>query len=390
VVLLQLVLAQEMRKRNIQFVVIFVLGFVCFSNSVKSQQNSLSLLNQIMHVYYCMPSNDTVYYSFSPSTIPSQLLINSYFFCTFHVEAKDASFNTPLMRTYISGLDNSFIDGYFILPQQFQNFDSIAIHMRSRQNQILSTQYIPLYSKDLVFYSDRTKIPWIPPFFYLNQSYILSRKYPQLFYSRNLDSFSEYMVCDAEHLFTPTLEGTYFFVSDTNSLDTVFSCIVVPESFPKMNIPNQMLQNIQIVHPLLRVDSLLQTSIGHKLELDKFWLQASSNNETQAKNAIATYYSRIEYANMLFTTSCSRGFETDKGISYILFGPPLYMHKYDDFETWYYNSDTIDSHEILQFRVSDYSCNSWQISENKFYTDNKKLASLYWQKGMIFNLQTVQ
>ena len=156
-----------------------------------------------------------------------------------------------------------------------------------------------------------------------------------------------------------------------------------------MNLPTQMLQNLKILNPLLRVDSLLQTSIGHKLELDKFWLQASSNNELQAKNAIAAFYSRIEHANLLFTSPYSRGFETDKGVSYILFGPPLFIHATSNCETWYYDSDTINSSKILQFRPTNHTYSSWQVSESNFFIDNKNLASLYWQKGMIFNLQTL-
>jgi len=44
-----------------------------------------------------------------------------------------------------------------------------------------------------------------------------------------------------------------------------------------------------------------------------------------------------------FFTSYKPGWMTDRGMIYIVLGPPVILHKGDDFEEWiYYNSSNIN------------------------------------------------
>jgi GWxTD domain-containing protein len=71
-----------------------------------------------------------------------------------------------------------------------------------------------------------------------------------------------------------------------------------------------------------------------KAAVDKFWLDLAGS-EIRAKELISKYYNRVQDANRYFT-SYTEGWRTDRGMVFLIFGPPSTMYKTSTGETWMY------------------------------------------------------
>ncbi len=84
-----------------------------------------------------------------------------------------------------------------------------------------------------------------------------------------------------------------------------------------------------------------------KSAFDSFWGKIIANKNL-AKSVISSYYSRVEEANMLFSTY-KEGWKTDPGMIYILYGPPSYVEKGPDGMAWYYSHSMDDVSGVFYF-----------------------------------------
>ncbi len=84
-----------------------------------------------------------------------------------------------------------------------------------------------------------------------------------------------------------------------------------------------------------------------KLRLDSFWTEHAPNRLV-ASDLVERYYSRVQRANMLFS-DVKEGWKTDRGMVYILRGPPLYVDRHVQSETWYYTYSEMNPADIFVF-----------------------------------------
>ena len=61
-------------------------------------------------------------------------------------------------------------------------------------------------------------------------------------------------------------------------------------------------------------------------------------SKERARGLIRTYYSRVEFANKLFTCHLE-GWKTDRGLISIIFGPPNYISNNKNMEVWNYGDE---------------------------------------------------
>lgn len=100
----------------------------------------------------------------------------------------------------------------------------------------------------------------------------------------------------------------------------------------------------QLIGPLAyfaRPDEILEILAAtapeeQRLRFDRFWLRLAGSPEA-ATNVIRQYYTRVEQANLLFS-AYKEGWKTDKGMVYIVFGPPGYIDRTYRAESWDYDN----------------------------------------------------
>ena len=80
---------------------------------------------------------------------------------------------------------------------------------------------------------------------------------------------------------------------------------------------------------------------------DEFWGRATGNRDA-ASTQIRRYYSRVEEASKRFSTF-KPGWKTDRGMLYVVLGPPLHVETWPDREIWYYSYDDTDERHTYVF-----------------------------------------
>jgi GWxTD domain-containing protein len=167
-------------------------------------------------------------------------------------------------------------------------------------------------------------------------------------------------------------------------------------SYPNMNVPEEMIEPLIYLGTGLEIDQM-RSSPKPKLALDDFWIKCGGNIE-KARELIRIFYTRVVYANVYFT-SFTEGWRTERGMIYIIYGPPDKVYKNSEGETWGYRKPVVKSswggrysvkEEYLFFnfkqRENVFTDNDYYLSRNEALVTYWDQAILSWRKGIVFRL----
>lgn len=133
------------------------------------------------------------------------------------------------------------------------------------------------------------------------------------------------------------------------------SYIVRPESFPRINSLETMgraLTYIASEDEMLRLEQASHPA-ALKEAFDAFWGRNLADPTTAART-LERYYTRVEEANRTFS-DFKEGWKTDRGMVYIVMGPPLYQEDSIDELRWFYSYDERNAGRYFVFdRVQGY------------------------------------
>jgi GWxTD domain-containing protein len=154
------------------------------------------------------------------------------------------------------------------------------------------------------------------------------------------------------------------------------------ENFPRVASTHDMMGPLVYLTNSQEYNDLInQTNL--KLTIDNFWLQAGGNVQT-SRELIRVYYNRVFFANYFFT-SYKEGWKTDRGMMFIVYGPPNILTKKGNNEIWVYYRKK--SREPLQFTFSRHEN---PYTQNDYLLERNFVSSLWtqavsdWRKGKIF------
>lgn len=151
--------------------------------------------------------------------------------------------------------------------------------------------------------------------------------------SKSLEIDSSFTINSGEQI-QFTKEGLYNIFADTTQKEGL-GLLVVNERFPKVTQPQLLLEPLLYVSTNTEISEIKKAE-DYKKALDKYWLSLMSGNAPVAQQSIRSFYGRIEEANSLFTTY-KEGWKTDKGMIYVVLGPPDKVQRSKDKEIWTYN-----------------------------------------------------
>ncbi len=163
---------------------------------------------------------------------------------------------------------------------------------------------------------------------------------------------------------TLTDEGYYFFQTDSTA-STGLLLRTVHEAFPKVKDWSEMVDMVTYISTKKEHETLLLAQ-DKKKALDAYWLNLTRNEEV-AKDLIRNYFKMIEFANILFT-DYKEGWKTDRGMVYIVMGPPQEVNFFEDREVWSYAG--IDDTSKIRFTFTRVKT----ILSPHFYTLNRSRA----------------
>ncbi|MCQ2253130.1 MAG: GWxTD domain-containing protein [Bacteroidales bacterium] len=103
--------------------------------------------------------------------------------------------------------------------------------------------------------------------------------------------------------------------------------------FPNINTPDELIKPLAYLMKPEEYEKL-KSSKTKKLDVDEFWYSCSQDLR-KAKEQIKIYYTRAIFANLYFT-DYREGSMTDRGMLYIVFGPPKILAITSKSEIWTY------------------------------------------------------
>ncbi|HEX2975225.1 MAG TPA: GWxTD domain-containing protein, partial [Bacteroidales bacterium] len=134
-----------------------------------------------------------------------------------------------------------------------------------------------------------------------------------------------------------------------------------------------------------------------KAALDEFWIKCGGNID-KSRELIRIYYTRVLYSNYYFT-SYREGWRTERGMIYIVYGPPDKVYKSPQGESWGYRKPAARSKWGSRYSVKDdYIFFNFRkkdnfLSDNDFFLSRSETLVTYWdqaitswRKGIVFRV----
>ncbi|MBK8808103.1 MAG: GWxTD domain-containing protein [Bacteroidales bacterium] len=181
-------------------------------------------------------------------------------------------------------------------------------------------------------------------------------------------------------------EGLYFFYTDSTK-ENGFTLLCKDSLFPNQSTAVQMLEPLIYLNREINIDSLKNSQIGSKLELDKFWYFLANQNIEIAKEIIRVFYNRVYLSNIYFT-DYKEGLKTDKGMIFIILGLPNSIRYKKNNEEWIYENRYEPENNVSFIFENNETVNlnnSWLLKRNESYRRIWNEAIKSWKKGQVFN-----
>jgi len=178
-------------------------------------------------------------------------------------------------------------------------------------------------------------------------------------------------------------EGIYHFQLNKDSTDglTLFR---FSHNYPQVKTVHEMIGPLLYLTNSAQYQNILEKN-NRKLALDNYWLHLSENMD-KAKELIRVYYNRVRFANYYFASD-KEGWKTDRGMIYIIFGPPKHLHAENNREKWVYldknRGQTVNF--IFGKRKNPFTTNDYILDKNERVSAYWQRATQSWTNGKIYS-----
>ncbi len=163
------------------------------------------------------------------------------------------------------------------------------------------------------------------------------------------------------------------------------------ENFPRVESPRELAEPLVYLMSEQEYKKMMAIEDPYELKeaVDRFWLE-NVGSVNKAKEVISRYYERVEEANRQFT-NFKEGWKTDRGMIYILFGPPVRIERYLNAQHWLGSSDTRDTRYNFMFRrtripSSHYPFDNYILQRSQAYHTYQYQQVQLWRTGRILNV----
>ncbi|MFH0760682.1 MAG: GWxTD domain-containing protein [Bacteroidota bacterium] len=179
-------------------------------------------------------------------------------------------------------------------------------------------------------------------------------------------------------------EGIYVFHFNPDKIKGL--CLTqFGEDYPQIVRPDNMLPPLQYISTREEYLKLVAAE-DHKKAVDDFWL-ARGKTFANSRDLIRVYYNRVVFANLYFP-SAKQGWKTDRGMIYVIMGPPFRVDRTETTETWHYESSQTTREVEFEFNLTD---DFWwgfdfELKRKEDYRVLWNTAVDSWRRGKIFSL----
>lgn len=123
---------------------------------------------------------------------------------------------------------------------------------------------------------------------------------------------------------------------------------VLPPDFPAVTHLENMVEALVYIAEEKEWQAMMEQPMPErKRQFDAFWGR-HVRQRARAADLVERYYARVEEANRRFTTH-KEGWKTDRGMVYIVMGPPLQVEQKIDRELWWYRYEEAETPSYFEF-----------------------------------------
>jgi GWxTD domain-containing protein len=180
------------------------------------------------------------------------------------------------------------------------------------------------------------------------------------------------------------LEGFYTFSIDSTSAG--ITVVRFHDEFPKILVARQLVYPLRYL-TMREEYTAMDTAKNVKKAVDDFWLNNTGSQE-RAREVIRNFYNRVEAANRLFGTE-REGWKTDRGMIYLIFGPPENVYRNVRSETWIYGSagNSNGLSFVFEHNTNAFTDQEFILSRNVDFRLNWITAVDSWRQGHVYTLR---
>jgi len=175
----------------------------------------------------------------------------------------------------------------------------------------------------------------------------------------------------------------FYHIQISDSTKHGFTVYRYKNAFPEVKEVRDLIAPLRYINSNSEYKQLIEAE-NQKVEVDRFWLKLAGNPD-RAKLLIQKYYSRVEDANTFFT-SFVEGWKTDRGLVYLIFGPPNIIYKNSGSEHWIYGEENNPASLGMTFFKTDnpFTENDFRLDRSPIYKSNWYSAVDMWRQGRVY------
>ncbi|RMG81811.1 MAG: GWxTD domain-containing protein, partial [Bacteroidetes bacterium] len=213
-----------------------------------------------------------------------------------------------------------------------------------------------------------------PPPFSVSAPKVLKYDADRLYQAEKIDSLRVFA-------FRLQEQGIYQFKSELNAV-TGKSIQVFYEGYPRMMTYENMIAPLRFLTTKNEFEELTENP-NKRLAVENFWLEVGQN-KNRARELIKEFYGRVELANKFFATY-QEGWRTDRGMIYLIFGPPNSVYKTNDSESWVYGEDNnlMSINFVFVKKEHPFTQNLYILNRSSIYQTVWYRAVDMWRQGRI-------
>jgi GWxTD domain-containing protein len=333
-------------------------------------------------------------------------LISSY-------ETKDIIDSATVIITDSYSNSPKDIIGKIDFNATFTNTYLLQVDFTDLNRNVTSKQFIEIDKRDhttrqnFIVLSAESKTPLFRNNIYKNEKFILQYRTPNSkvfvrYYHRNFPlpapPFSTANMTpfdySADSLFTLQLDekdtigfifskpGFYHIQADTNIKEglTLFR---FDDDFPFVKKPKDLLEPLRYLTTRQEYDAMSSYK-NLKVAVDSFWVYAGGNHD-RARELVKKFYNRVQDANIFFS-SYIEGWKTDRGLIYIIYGPPNVVYKSSDAENWVYGEENNFNSLTFTFLkvINPFTDNDYRLDRSPVFKTGWFTAVEMWRQGRVY------
>jgi GWxTD domain-containing protein len=287
------------------------------------------------------------------------------------VTVSDLNRNTEFTKVVVVQKDNDINKQNFIVQSKLTNaplFNNVV-----KTNEEIAILYKEKISVKLfVRYYNRDFALALPPF---SETEIKPFHYQP-------DSTFAIQLVDGKADFMASKRGFYHFQLDTTKRDglTVFN---FSDTYPEVKKVEELIPPLRYITSKDEFNELTSAE-NKKAAIDKFWLNCTGNAD-RAKELIRKFYTRMQDANTNFT-SYEEGWKTDRGMIFLIQGPPNVIYRDGTRESWIYGEEnSVNSVVYLFSKVSNpFTDNDFELERSQIFKQFWYTSVDAWRQGRVY------